>query len=122
MSVIQAEVEGSRTVFGAHARISAQSRQPGEARGSRLRAVDGARSLHFGRDDRICCRSYKAPAFMPGGGISSDTDFNVTAHLLTVLGLFLGIPITNEGAESRDRLMLPLSACRWQRGCSLFHR
>jgi len=57
---------------------------------------------------------------MPGGGISSDTDFNVTAHLLTVLGLFLGIPITNEGAESRDRLMLPLSACRWQRGCSSF--
>src|SRR6266851_3122567 len=27
--------------------------QPGEARGSRLRAVDGARSLHFGRDDRM---------------------------------------------------------------------
>src|SRR5229473_4973537 len=65
MSVIPTEVEGSRPVLGVHARISARPRQPGEARGSRLRAVDGARSLHFGRDDRICRRSYKAPAFMP---------------------------------------------------------
>src|SRR5216683_8112966 len=53
MSVIPTEVEGSRPVLGVHARISARPRQPGEARGSRLRAVDGARSLHFGRDDRI---------------------------------------------------------------------
>src|SRR6266851_317000 len=40
-------------------------------RGERLAPArrDGARSLHFGRDDRICCRPYKAPAFMAGGGI-----------------------------------------------------
>src|SRR6266851_5362521 len=67
MSVIPSAVEGSRPVLGVHARISAQPRQPGEARGSRLRAVDGARSLHFGRDDRICCRPCKAPALIPGG-------------------------------------------------------
>src|SRR6266852_2709777 len=43
---------GMRSGLGAHAQISARPPPHYRARDPRLRAADGARSRHFGRDDR----------------------------------------------------------------------
>ncbi len=50
-SVIPTEVEGSRAVYGKQARASRLAGLPRSCRDPSMHPEDGARSLHFGRDD-----------------------------------------------------------------------
>src|SRR5216683_422785 len=109
MSVIPTEVEGSRPVLGVHARLFARPRQPGGARGSRLRAVDGARSLHFGRDvnTELNCHFF-ADADVPR---LTNSNISRARHESLVARESYAVPPPDDLAESRAGAAVFSGAC-----------